>query len=263
MKIGITILTFSVYILLGITTAKSQTTIGSLLKPAEGALLDLKEQYPDLDNVTSKNGGLLLPRVELKSLDDFFLPNPTPDQKANHKGLLVYNVRENQNLSLKKGIYQWNGVKWDMLNRITKTEGAAVKKEIYHSTSPNQEKVVSLGIFEFRMVQKNNATFPQFRLSPGLPQQSIYWQVNQYLDKSPDAFADGWAKSGYSFLLKDATATSAWADFSAGMTHLERNEIWLSDMQSKNIYNIQFLILGNAATENNTSRIYLIIAQKY
>ncbi|WP_029902851.1 hypothetical protein [Prevotella sp. 10(H)] len=100
------------------TVAYSQVTVGSAHAPAEGALLDLKEQLPDTDNVTAKNGGLLLPRVKLyntTSMYNFMTDTLSADyvnQKKLHTGLIVYNINADPTKNLEIGIYQWNGTKW-------------------------------------------------------------------------------------------------------------------------------------------------------
>ena len=81
----------------------AQVTIGSDQVPAKAALLDLKSQPADANNVTSKTGGLGLPRVQLKSKSTLepFIPNDDNFQsnvdkiKDLHIGLTVYNLTNN------------------------------------------------------------------------------------------------------------------------------------------------------------------------
>ncbi|MDR1562469.1 MAG: hypothetical protein LBS54_05225 [Dysgonamonadaceae bacterium] len=145
----------------------AQVTVGSTNPPAQGALLQIKdtEPTPGTDGVTTTMGGLVLPRVELKSLTTFFPSNYTPeisdDEKIDHKGLLVYNLEVDEDKKLEKGIYQWNGTNWQMLKKITETEGATTNKLIFtfggiddryqqpHKTNLNN-KILQLGIFQFR-----------------------------------------------------------------------------------------------------------------
>jgi hypothetical protein len=239
----------------------SQVTIGSLLKPAKGALLDLKTQLPDAGNVTSTSGGLLLPRVELNKTSDFSLiPNITSAQKKDYTGLLVYNLKIDEKLSLEKGVYQWSGEEWKMLSKITKTEGVTIKKEIYQGSAPDPNKIVSLGKFEFRIIKRsNNNIYSQFQLSSGFAKQPVYWHVNEYWDKDPNKEASQWGESGYSFKLdKETISPSIWYDCSNNMLDSERNEIWLADLKNNNMYQIQFITFGNG-----TVRTYLIIAKRY
>lgn len=100
----------------------AQVTIGSAIEPAEGAILDLKEE-----GETKK--GLGLPRVSLKgrtSLEPCLTAedNNDSDERLSHIGLLVYNVNEvdgmtnntiTKNEMLCKGLHVWNGEEWKPL----------------------------------------------------------------------------------------------------------------------------------------------------
>jgi hypothetical protein len=250
-------------IFLETATTLAQVTVGSLLEPARGALLDLKTQLPDATtNVTSTSGGLLLPRVELSDIKDFSLiPNLKTDLKK-YTGLLVYNLKVNETLSLEKGIYQWDGEKWRKLNKITKTENVTVKKKIYCASAPDAAKTVSIGIFEFRMQTKNdNRVYPQFKLAAGLAQQSVYWHVNEYwdADRNNEATCLGSGTTGYASTLRRETVNSStWVDCMNKMSDLERNEFWLADLANNHMYQVQFAIIDNGSTN-----IYSIIAKRY
>ncbi|MDR2954464.1 MAG: hypothetical protein LBV43_05235 [Prevotella sp.] len=119
--------------LLGISlTTTAQVTIGSGTVPSKAALLELKDQnantpalVTDDANVTSKTGGLLLPRVKLinnNTLQPFIeITNKLWDEKETnkiretHAGLMVYNL--STAAGFEQGIYVWDGAKWI----ITKT----------------------------------------------------------------------------------------------------------------------------------------------
>jgi hypothetical protein len=170
----------------------------------------------------------------------------------------VYNVKQNATLQLEKGIYQWSGEKWKKLNRITKTEGAAVKKEIYQANSPNESRTVALGIFEFRI---NNNSIPQFRTISGTGNRSFYWQVNRYWDENPSNEATSFSNSGYASELKEENNVQAntWKDCSSNaLSNVGKTEVWLADLVNQNMYHIQFIIFGN-----NSPQRYLILAEKY
>lgn len=113
-------------------TITAQVTIGSGTPPAKAALLELKNQeaqspasVTDDANVTSKTGGLLLPRVKLidkNTLQPFIATNDelwnekeTNKIREIHAGLMVYNLSITS--ELEQGIYVWDGAKW----MITKT----------------------------------------------------------------------------------------------------------------------------------------------
>lgn len=100
----------------------AQVTIGSAIEPAEGAILDLKEE-----GETKK--GLGLPRVSLKgrtSLEPCLTAddNNDSDERLSHIGLLVYNVNVidgmtnntiTKNEMLCEGLHVWNGEEWKPL----------------------------------------------------------------------------------------------------------------------------------------------------
>jgi hypothetical protein len=246
----------------------AQVTIGLGASPEKAALLQLKDRQPAAASkeATATTGGLLLPRVELNATDDFtLLPNLTPGEKKDHTGLLVYNVRENASLDLKKGVYQWDGVKWKMLNKITKTEGSTVAKLMYQANSPNEAKTVTLGIFEFRITMAAtpaNSYSPQFRRVPGSGTATHHWQMNEYYDDA--AAADATTITGSRFILKIYSSNANdWTNCHDAIRYLhpERNEMWLADLENDNIYQVQFMFLGPNSTGG--TKTFLIVAQKY
>jgi len=101
----------------------AQVTIGSGIEPLEGVILDLKEQNPDIENVTTKKG-LLLPRVKLvtkNSLDPLAQNVTSPTEKEKYRGTIIYNIKETTGdattRSLSKGLYMWNGEEWTMIGK--------------------------------------------------------------------------------------------------------------------------------------------------
>lgn len=120
--------------------AYTQVTIGSDNPPAKAALLEIKSeetQNPasatDATNITSRTGGLGLPRVMLKNKTTLepFIPNDanwtsnTGKVKEKHAGLMVYNIYvakddinndgSNPNTQFKQGIYVWDGNLWELV----------------------------------------------------------------------------------------------------------------------------------------------------
>lgn len=93
---------------LGWQNVSSQVVIGTSGPVNEGALLELKENHKQGVNATK---GLLLPRVALENpslmspvLDDDIT---TEDEKKQHIGLVIYNVREDYRVHLCKGVHVW------------------------------------------------------------------------------------------------------------------------------------------------------------
>lgn len=112
-----------IFLLLALCT-HAQVTIGSGTPPAEGALLQLKQND---DQGTNSTKGLLLPRVGLTDLDNLF-PMFTSngsgdynegvkaDQDAVHAGLVVFNVNT-KGCAIRPGIYAWDGLAWVSLSQ--------------------------------------------------------------------------------------------------------------------------------------------------
>lgn len=101
----------------------SQVTVGSNVPPAEGAILDLKQQASDVNYITATKGGLVLPRVKLVNTTTLlpFIEATVPDynkHKELHQGLIVYNITSDAAQNLQPGIYQWDGSNWLFLKDL-------------------------------------------------------------------------------------------------------------------------------------------------
>jgi len=114
--------------------AEAQVTIGSDVPPNPGSILDIKER--NSTNTETSNKGLGAPRVNLTDMtklypmfenDPDYINNTDGKQdreNALHTGLLVYNINENycEFPPYKKGMYVWNGEKWEYLGVEPKVE---------------------------------------------------------------------------------------------------------------------------------------------
>jgi uncharacterized protein (TIGR02145 family) len=80
---------------------RAQVTIGELVEPAKGALLDLNKAV---------KGGLLLSNVALDNLYTIpsTFPGGAPANKSEFKGAMVYNINPANGI----GAYVWNGTNW-------------------------------------------------------------------------------------------------------------------------------------------------------
>lgn len=125
-KVVITILALVSYLY-----ACGQVTIGSGTPPTVGALLELKNQQAgvglrganDPSNVTATDGGFLLPRVQLTTINDLTAVGITPtdltkDPDLIYKlaGLQVYNIATvtiGTQTIIYPAVYTWNGNKWE------------------------------------------------------------------------------------------------------------------------------------------------------
>lgn len=101
-----------------LSVLNAQVTIGSELPPEKAAIIDLKTKDGGDGDVSSTNGGLLLPRIKLESLDNINvftnLSVITNDsEKKRHAGLTVYNILTDFNKNIEEGIYVWSGSRWE------------------------------------------------------------------------------------------------------------------------------------------------------
>jgi hypothetical protein len=112
-------------------------SIGLDSTAARAALLDVKSvqsaagavtDVTDDANVTSNDGGLLLPRVKLvndSTLEPFITTTDaqwtanSDALKERHAGLMVYNLTEDESENLSPGIYYWDSKKWDAVQKGT------------------------------------------------------------------------------------------------------------------------------------------------
>lgn len=92
----------------------AQVTIGSDIEPEEAALLDIKDQEADNENVTASKGGFLMPRVKLEKRTELlpFINGASEYDRRAHTGLIVYNLQQVTSEDLKIGLNYWDGEKW-------------------------------------------------------------------------------------------------------------------------------------------------------
>lgn len=118
---------------LTISPLHAQVTVGSNIKPVDGALLDLKELQTD--GTYNTNKGMVFPRVELtdkNQLFPMFQANGTDykivtngvttnytkaHEDKTHTGLVVYNTKDAS--PFKKGLYIWDGTQWAAIQLST------------------------------------------------------------------------------------------------------------------------------------------------
>ncbi len=119
-------------ILLASMGIQAQVTIGSNIESNAGALLDLKQQDPDGENITSKKG-VMMPRVELTDVNKLIMSSVEikdgdsgGDQYKKHIGLIVYHT-DACTLS-GKGLYVWTGTHWEPLNAYSSGGTTALSK---------------------------------------------------------------------------------------------------------------------------------------
>ena len=113
----LTLLLLCLLMMTGMGKLSAQVTVGSDVEPEKAALLELKDQEADADNVTSTTGGMLLPRVKLERRTELnpFIGGASDDVKRLHTGLMVFNLEEVEDEELSIGINYWDGKKWNPL----------------------------------------------------------------------------------------------------------------------------------------------------
>ncbi|MDR1884595.1 MAG: hypothetical protein LBR26_17750 [Prevotella sp.] len=244
----------------------AQVTIGIAEDPAEGALLQLKDIVAAVAGGKNAGKGLLMPRMQLVSHTDLapMIAGATEAQKKEHTGLVVYNLTESQ--TLKTGIMVWNGEMWNHIRdrEIVQNE-IDVKKTLYASTAPQPNLPVSNHFIEATMAVGHNGpdyALPQFRLT-GPPSNPDVWkyhyQLAQYWQQPTD--------NGYSNDVNTASFDSSnyqnYRDFSPinDMSTEERNEVWLFDDNSNDIFHIQFLAIG--AKGATTTKVYAALVERF
>jgi hypothetical protein len=244
----------------------AQVTIGADEAPAEGALLQLKDLLNVTTGAKNANKGLLMPRVQLVSstgLDPMF-PGATSNEKIEHAGLIVYNLTEDDNLHLKKGIMVWNGEMWNHIKskEITSSLETEIKKTLYTSNvGAIEANSVSLGSIEATLSSYpgySYSAYPKFKLTVdpgGSNTKKFHWQIGQY-----------WHGSGYSYDVNTMSFTPsnyAYQHLADGsqMAPKERNEVWMFEEGSNDIIHIQFITLGEEV--QGASNIFAVLVERF
>jgi len=144
-------------------------TIGLGESPERYAILQLKDNEKQssgpLNAATAKNGGLLLPRVELEKKYQL-LPFVTQaivdandqdyqDSKLTHTGLIVYNLVENDDEDLCLGLNQWDGEKWDCFQSKMGNAAATIDNCESLSFVGQYKNNVSLGTGNYMTITLN------------------------------------------------------------------------------------------------------------
>lgn len=96
-----------------------QVTIGTREKPAEGALLQLKNIENVTDGTANANKGLIIPRVKLESSNSLKgISTESNEDPLTYAGLVVFNSNkiDNECALLPQGMYVWDGSSWELLS---------------------------------------------------------------------------------------------------------------------------------------------------
>jgi hypothetical protein len=131
---------------------QAQVTIGSLINPNQGALLDLKEKEGQENNTTATKG-LLLPRVNLTDMNKLYPMLPAgynQFKRDKHIAMIVYNTNycpDNKDIYDPTGLRIWDGNRWQpikqqpvvltvMPNETSGTGNTWGRKVVYHGAKP-------------------------------------------------------------------------------------------------------------------------------
>ena len=109
-----------IFALMSTLTLKAQVTVGANEGPVPGAILQVKTTGDAVSNGNvNATQGIGFPRVALVTKDLLQpmysaadAPHLTDAVKMEHKGLVVYNVTDDDNVDLSPGLYQWDGTQW-------------------------------------------------------------------------------------------------------------------------------------------------------
>jgi hypothetical protein len=237
---------------------QAQVVIGSLTTSEPAAILQIKEHNasPGTGEATASGGGLLLPRVALKSLSDVtVLPSSADaDKKLELTGLLVYNV--NTAGALAEGIYEWDGTSWNQWDAVSETSKTTTQKAVVKATTltDSNTPTVRMGIFDFRINPSDKK--PQCRLIAKPGTSVDYWyNITRFWDEN---------NTGFTFDSKSMafnTTDYGWKTLQS--RELRKNdlrcEVWLADVGNIHAYKILFLI----ATTGLTTPVYAVIVTEY
>ncbi|MDR2087085.1 MAG: hypothetical protein LBP72_07905 [Dysgonamonadaceae bacterium] len=244
---------------------QAQVSIGIIEAPAEGALLQLKSIAGAAKGGKNAKEGLLMPRVKLVdhlSLEPI-ISNASDSEKKEHAGLIVYNLTDTS--YLKKGLVVWNGIEWNSIKNkeVSENAGMDVKKILYNNTLPLPNKSVPFHSIETRLekgINRPHYALPQFKVTDsykpaaGTTRDYEYY-VTQYWQNS--------SQSGYSNEVNiQKVSNSNYMDFTnSDMSMEERNEVWMYDNTSKEIFHIQLFVMGeNSPT---ATKIYAILVEQF
>jgi hypothetical protein len=241
---------------------QAQMTIGMIEIPADGALLQLKNKVEATPGGENADKGLLLSRVNLSdytTLDPVVTGTPSDDEKKKHTGLIVYNLTDNAEKKLTKGLMVWNGVEWNCIvnKEMTESIGTDVKKNLYSAKVADENNSVS---FQESV---------EVRMNKGLYQHPYYGypEFKGEITTYKYFFAQYWRDGGNKGYSNDVRLVNnnqqAYQPFSPynDMSPIERNEAWMYEEKTEKIFHIQFFVMGE--NDANATKIYAILAEQF
>ncbi|MDR0546918.1 MAG: hypothetical protein LBG77_04975, partial [Dysgonamonadaceae bacterium] len=130
----------------GFMSVNAQVRIGSDENPHEGSILDL---------TNSKNRGLKLPTVSLQNAEILQVGGSAADEDLTAVGMVVYNT--NTYALYGKGLYVWDGYKWNAMSAEDETLRIATCLPDYYA--PDKTKKVTITV---KNTLKDNTADPLY-----------------------------------------------------------------------------------------------------
>ena len=151
-------------------TIMAQVTIGFEAEPVKGAVLDIKTQAADADNITSATGGIVMPRMKLQSINTLepMISIGDPDiaeLKLLHTGLIVYNLTSDT--SFKEGLYVWNGTQWEAVIFVGEPDREPVEAENGLTITPDGDFIELGGALDAHTTINQNNNRMNFTATGG------------------------------------------------------------------------------------------------
>jgi hypothetical protein len=263
------------------TPAMSQVTIGSTEDPTTGALLQIKQRTSAPANEYNAKGGLLLPRVELTPTDtDPMSPiinGNSGDQKKEHTGLVVYNRPGPgpTQLEQQEGLTFWDGEQWNYIKaKASDNIEAGVKKILYQRNMPNSSNTIKLDYLEILLDQGTTSNYyaiPKIT-NTSTTARSYHWHYARFWDTN-DPYGKSYGYSNDIVVTDTATSFTALSEnpkltyntptalMDTEMPPKERNEAWITDKLTGEIYHLHFFTMG--VDNTNATKIYGIIGEQF
>jgi len=157
-------------LIVNVSLALSQVTIGNNEAPEKGALLQLKNIEGITDGSANATKGLGLPRIlltEKTSLVDIDPNNTERPDPNEHQGLIVYNLDGNLCKDLYTGINVWDGNQWQPIPYKEQEVFVDVMTDYRDLGSPQTYKIAKFGDAGWWMTENLRATtWPNATISP-------------------------------------------------------------------------------------------------
>jgi hypothetical protein len=180
-----------------------------------------------------------------------------------HAGLIVFNLTDKKHL--KKGLMVWNGLSWCSMKTKDYDVEPLIKKRLYCSYSPELSKSLTINSIELaiRPGNKENSGLPNFRVRPthapsGSYTRKFLYNITRYWTGENHEISSGEFSTDLYLTSFTQSNASDYREFRIGyMTSQEKDEIWLVDDQTNDIFHIQFFVMGHADIDGTQFAIFV------